>query len=112
MKHSTRTPTKAEAARMDAIKAGPCVACHQLSITSKFPDIHHLLSGGRRRGHAYTIGLCQWHHRGFPFDGCTYEGMRFIYGASLAYGSKPFHERFGSDEELLQIQNELLVMPC
>jgi hypothetical protein len=103
--------TKAEQDRFDRIKAGPCLACLQLGFDLSgqgLVEVHHLLSGGRRRGHMFTIGLCVWSHRGEPFWGCTHAEMRNHYGPSLAEGSKPFHEAFGSDEELLLMQNRLL----
>ena len=108
MKHSTGTPTKAEAARMDAIKDGPCVCCYQLKLASYCPEVHHLLSGNKRRGHLFTVGLCAWHHRGITVDGHTRGTMTALYGPSLALGSKPFHAHFGSDDELLEYQNYLL----
>lgn len=106
--HSTGKPTKAEAARMDAIKAGPCVACHQRGVDSWCPEVHHLLSGGRRIGHMATIGLCSWSHRGVVFEFHSHAEMRETYGPSLAEGSKPFRAAFGTDAELLAIQNALL----
>lgn len=106
--HSTGKPTKAEAARMDAIKAGPCVCCHQRGMFSWAPEIHHLLSGSRRIGHMATVGLCAWHHRAVITFGCTGAEMRDHFGPSLNEGSKPFHAQFGSDDELLAIQDALL----
>lgn len=103
--------TKAEQARFDAIKAGPCIACIQRGIDLSgmgLVEVHHLLSGGRRIGHMATVGLCTWSHRGVPFDFHSHDEMREHYGPSLAEGSKPFHAEFGSDAELLAIQNELL----
>lgn len=108
MRHSTGNPTKAEAARIAAIKDGPCVCCYQLRLPSYCPEIHHLLSGNRRRGHLYTVGLCQWHHRSVAPEGWTAAAMRTRFGPSLAAGSKPFHAEFGSDEELLALQNSLI----
>ncbi len=100
---------RAEQARFDAIKAGPCIACQQRSIPSHTPEVHHLLSGGIRRGHMFTVGLCSWHHRGFVGgDGSWHKTFREMYGPSLAEGSKKFHAEFGDDETLLQQQNELL----
>ena len=32
----------------------------------------------------------------------------YAFGPSVATGSKPFHEMYGSDEELLELQNELI----
>lgn len=106
--HSTSKPTKAEAARMDAIKAGPCVACHQRGVASWCPEVHHLLSGGRRIGHMATVGLCAWHHRAVIAFGCTGAEMRDHFGPSLNEGSRLFHAEFGSDPELLAYQNALL----
>jgi len=106
--HSTGKPTKTEAARMDAIKQGVCVACHQRAIPSYAPEIHHLLSGGRRIGHMATVGLCQWHHRAVISWGCTGQEMREFYGPSLNEGSKTFHAEFGSDAVLLGYQDALL----
>jgi hypothetical protein len=105
---STGTPTQDEAARMAAIKAGPCVACHQRGIRSWCPEVHHLLSGGRRIGHLATVGLCEWHHRAVIAWGCTGAEMRDHFGPSLNEGSKPFHAEFGSDAVLLGYQNALL----
>jgi hypothetical protein len=34
--------------------------------------------------------------------------MDIAYGPSLAHGSKTFHKAFGSDDELLALQNDLL----
>lgn len=104
------TPTKAEAARRDAIKAGPCLACLQppasIDLSGQgLVEWHHLR--GKKR-HDLTVGLCIWHHRGLLFWGCTHEEMRQFYGPALSEGSKPFHEAFGSDADLLATQNDLL----
>lgn len=114
---STTTPTAAEAARIVACKEGLCVACVIWSEMPESPwnlmvypgcDYHHLLSGGRRRGHMFGVGLCPWHHRGLVGFGCTHDEMRSHYGPSLAEGSKPFHAMFGSDEDLIARQDQML----
>lgn len=112
--HSTGKPTKAEAARIVAAKEGPCMACETLALQSlprcdgEGCDYHHMLSGGRRRGHAYGIALCAFHHRGHPLPGMTSGEMRTRYGPSLMDGSRLFHAAFGDDESLLAQQNALL----
>lgn len=106
-----RSRTQEEQARFDAIKAGPCIACHQRGIDLSgqgLVEVHHLLSGGRRIGHMATVGLCVWSHRGELFWGHTHAEMRETYGPSLAEGSRPFHTEFGSDAELLAYQDALL----
>ena len=70
------------------------------------PEVHHLLSGNRRRGHQFTIPLCRWHHRSDSY--ITKSQATELYGPSLALNSKAFHERYGSDDSLLAKTNELL----
>jgi len=117
VKHSTGTPTAAEAARIVACKEGLCVACVIRSEHDDSPqffmvhpgcDYHHLLSGGRRIGHMAGVGLCGWHHRGLVNWGCTHQEMRAHYGPSLMDGSKTFHAAFGSDADLLARQDKML----
>lgn len=93
---------------MDSIKEGPCLCCWMRGLPSVYPEIHHLLSGNKRRGHLFTIGLCAYHHRGYPFHGMTAAESEAYAGPSLAHGSKPFHADFGSDDELLALQDRLL----
>ena len=119
MKHSTGNRTKAEQARFDKLKEmGQCVACYQRGIHGRgYIEIHHLLSGNKRIGHMATVSLCPWHHRGVWESGFDCRQESFIrsvekyaglYGPSLAHGSKPFRAEFGTDAELLAIQNALL----
>lgn len=105
----------AESARMSAIKdLGRCMACESLRAVGlsgcdgEGVDVHHVKSGNMRRGHMYTLGLCIWHHRRYPFEGNTCKEMVVLFGPSLLDGGKAFAEVFGSDEELLDRQNQLL----
>lgn len=110
MKHSTGKPTKAEAARMARLKGMWCIACfHTPHVTPGYrtPEVHHLLSGNRRRGHMFTIPLCPWHHRGEHYDYGP-KDMEQVHGPSLARTSKKFREAFGSDDELLELTNKQL----
>lgn len=111
MSFGGKSRNKAEQARFDAIKAGPCIACLQRGIDLSgqgLVEVHHLLSGGRRIGHMATIGLCCWHHRAQIFAFHDHQEMRDHYGPSLAEGSKPFHAEFGIDSILLEMQNGIL----
>ena len=106
-----RARTQEEQARFDAIKAGNCMACMQRGIDVSgqgLVEVHHLTSGGIRIGHLATVGLCCWHHRSVLYWGMTHDEMREHYGPSLAEGSRPFHAEFGSDAELLELQNDIL----
>lgn len=93
--------TKRDLARFDKLQRIGCIACRQLGVYSQ-ADVHHILSGGRRTGHQATIPLCPYHHRGVGCVGAA------IMGPSLANGSKPFHERFGTQAELLAMVNKML----
>ena len=108
MSFGGKSRNRAEQARFDRIKAGPCLACLQRGIDLSgqwLVEVHHL--AGKKR-HDLTVGLCIWSHRGVPFWGCTHEEMRSHYGPALSEGSKPFRDEFGTDAELLAIQNDLL----
>lgn len=55
--------TKAEREWMDAITRLGCIACILTNRGETPAEPHHLLSGGRRMGHLFTIPLCVGHHR-------------------------------------------------
>lgn len=114
MKHSTGAPTKAERERFAALRELGCICCRMRGLRHWPVEIHHLLSGNRRRGHKFTIPLCDFHHRGQwslvakRHQAAQAKDMRELFGPSLAHGSKPFRAAFGSDDELLARVNELL----
>lgn len=87
------TPTKADLARFDALHRIGCIACLKAGSGYRAPDIHHILSGGFRMGHQFTLPLCPEHHR-FPSTGA-------VVGPSLADGSRVFAAKFGTQMELL-----------
>ena len=105
---------KADRERIERIKNGPCMACLTWARNGQMPgilvqhgcDAHHLLSGGRRRGHDATIALCPWHHRAVATEHQPAPMLRGILGPSLMDGSKVFREAYGTDEELLRLQSE------
>lgn len=98
--------TDADRKRFENFNVIGCIACRLEGLYRVPIEVHHLLSGNRRRGHQFTIPLDKWHHRGESF--LTKKDATDAWGPSLAHGSKPFHERYGSDDELLAKTNELL----
>jgi hypothetical protein len=102
--------TKAHAERFEAIKSLGCLACRKLNLPMFCGPIeaHHLLSGGRRRGHDQCIPLGKWHHQGIPWRTLTTKQMAEAFGPSLRLQSKLFHETFGSDDELLAEAERLI----
>ena len=110
---STGNPTLAEAAWLRMVKEAGCVCCaargYDREPGGPLAEAHHLLSGGIRRGHMHTVGLCAWHHRGrLIVTGWTHATHRRLLGQSLAEGSVPFHEAFGDDDALMAATHALI----
>lgn len=110
---STGNPTRAEAEWLRTVKHAGCVCCaargYDREPGGPLAEAHHLLSGGIRRGHMHTVGLCAWHHRGrLIVTGWTHATHRRLLGPSLAEGSVPFHEAFGDDDALMAATHALI----
>lgn len=111
---STGKPTAAQQRRFGLIKDEDhgCLIAHMLGIGWLPAEIHHFTIGGhhgqKRRGHEYSIGLNSWSHRGEPLQGWTAAECEARLGPSYARSPCAFRERFGSDDELLALQNQLL----
>jgi hypothetical protein len=84
---------------IERIKQLPCVACLQLGYVTYGVDAHHILSGGRRIGDDHVLPLCGIHHRGGRNDGDV---------VSRHPWRKAFIARYGTEESLLEIVNEML----
>src|SRR5260221_519254 len=106
--HSKAKPaTKAEKRRMDAFRDIGCVCCRQDGRQSEYVA-NHLLDGDRRKGHSDTVPECPWHADGIPPDGMSKEAALAIFGPSRKSDKRAFHNRYGSDAELLAYTNLLL----
>lgn len=114
---STGTATIAQSRRIAACKEGVCIACYVWQQHADAPsgfspvhgcDYHHMKSGNVRRGHEFGIGLCVWHHRKHPWEQWTVRETRAWFGPSLMDGGKVFAATYGSDDELLEVQDKLL----
>ncbi|WP_329768936.1 Ref family recombination enhancement nuclease [Stenotrophomonas maltophilia] len=109
---STRKPTIAQQQRMDAITEIGCIVCDALGHGFMPCQVHHLLVGGKhgqkRRGHAFTIGLCPWHHVGEPMAGLSHSACADRYGPSYAREPRRFRQEIGTDDYLLDLQNTLI----
>lgn len=80
---------------MDGLVEIGCVACWIEIRDHVACEVHHVLEGGKRMGHRYTVGLCPWHHRGIPHEGLTAEST------SLALNLRSFRVRYGDDLHLV-----------
>lgn len=94
-----RTPTKEEKRWMDAIVDHGCIACRLDGHEPRPTAVHHILRGGVRMGHLFSLPLCDpGHHQG---------------GQPLSLISRhpdkaAFEERYGTEMELLaQLKVEL-----
>jgi hypothetical protein len=96
-----------------AIRDLGCTCCYLMGYGGVPCEKHHLNAqdrhGGKRRGEAYTVGLCKWHHVGrCHCDGsqrdCPTCHMR--YGPSWHHSAHEFRDTFGSGDDLLAVQNE------
>lgn len=113
---STRNKTKAQLARLDAIKDIGCIVAYSLGIRFGEKPVpaeeHHLTVGGKhgqkRRGHDFTIGLNPWSHRGEPFGGMSAARCEELFGPSYARQPRKFRQEVGSDDYLLDLQNTLI----
>lgn len=98
-KPGKRAPTVVEQKWMDAISRFGCVACWLDGRQPRPTAVHHILRGGRRIGHLFSLPLCDpGHHQN---------------GAALGLVSRhPFKARFeakyGTELELLaRLKKEL-----
>lgn len=104
MHSNAKGPTKSERHRMNRINELGCLLFHRIG-QYRPAEVHHLLDGGVRRGHRFTIGLSAWHHRGVVDPGADVATMTICFGPSLAYGSRLFHAFHGGDDRLLAEQD-------
>ena len=88
-----------------AIRDIGCIVCRERGFGFVPAEKHHLLTTGRhgagkRRGEAYTVGLCAYHNRGIGAPTAEL-------GPSYAREPRRFRCLY-SDDWLLARQNELL----
>lgn len=97
---STTTPTVEESRWMAAISAFGCIVCLRQGRGYVPAAVHHILKGGIRMGHLFTIPLCDpGHHQLAPV--ASGEVSRHPW-------RKEFERRYGTELELLE-QVRLLV---
>lgn len=86
-------PNAAERAWMDAIVAYGCIACRLDGLGFTPPAVHHILRGGQRIGHLFTLPLCDpGHHQGGQPRGMV----------SRHPWKTRFEDRYGTELELLE----------
>lgn len=91
--------TKAEKLRIQrALQLGCCLT----GVTDEPLEVHHLLDGGKRMGHGYTIVIARSAHQNLGL-GVT----------SIAHGSKAFEKTYQTnDRRLWEATQRRLGLPC
>jgi hypothetical protein len=105
------TPTKAEQERIDRMKLLGCPACAFLEIVNVACDLHHILIGGIRAGHWYTIFLCPGHHRG-AWGSEQLELIEPYQRVAISDGRKAFTRIYPSEREMWEMVQARLKLPA
>ena len=90
---------KAELDYHNKIRDLGCIVCKLHFKLHSECDVHHLVSGSRRKGHMEAIGLCPTHHRA---------GINNEFAVSRHPWKREFESRYGTEQELLYITRELI----
>lgn len=96
-------PTVEEKKWLQAIVSFGCVACWLDGRGCVPPAVHHILRGGRRMGHLWTLPLCPGHHQ----DGSGAPGLV----ARHPYKAR-FEAMYGAEEWLLATLQKSLGFQC
>lgn len=93
MHSKAKPPTKAEREWMAWVTEFGCIACYIDGNYGEPCAVHHIVSGNRRMGHLFSIGLCDpGHHQ----NGWS-RGM-----ISRHPWKALFEEKYGTEMELLE----------
>ena len=106
----SKPATVSEKKRMSLIKEQAwCIPCI-LNWTPNRPEttIQHVVEGGKRLGHDQSYGCCGWHHLGIQPETMTRHEAQHFFGPSLAHGKRPFEVIWGSERNLVILQDLLL----
>lgn len=101
--------TNAEKRRFLRLQELGCICCHIEGLGYVPAEIDHIVDKGYRRlsgGHAATIPLCPYHHRGVPPSGFSEDTARGYAGPSKRLHRKLFIKTYGTDRELLAVVNK------
>lgn len=108
MKSSLGSPTKEEKKKIRiCTQEIGCVPCLLRGLGNNPADWHHVLRGGRRVSHSHGFANCPYHHRGIIPLGFTEKQVKEVMGPSMAKNPKDFEEIFGTQDELIDVQNIL-----
>jgi len=99
---------KADSVRIGRMMLLGCCACAVIGIPNHHQiECHHILDGGRRMGHRFTIPLCKGHHQGYftPDQHLILKSEQLV---SIAHGRPLFIKVYGTERKLLEAIDFLL----
>lgn len=112
MKTALAAPTKYETERIEAMKPLGCVACAVLEVPNiNCLELHHILSGGIRMGHWYTIFLCRGHHQG-DWQAAQLEWIEPEKRVAMPDSRRRFNAVYGSERSLWERVQARLKLPA
>lgn len=109
-----KAATTAQVIRFHHIYDLGCIACRLQGVGWVAPGQDHRnncdLAGMKRTdgGHDDTLGLCDWHHQGYPPSGWSMKRAEAELGPSKHLHKKRFLATYGSIQELHDMQEILL----
>jgi hypothetical protein len=106
-----RPPTKYEQERIDAMKPLGCVCCAVLGVPNlEHLELHHILDGGVRMGHWFSIFLCAGHHQGRWTEG-QLDWIEPKQRFAISDGRKRFNAVYGNERSLWERVQKKLKLP-
>jgi hypothetical protein len=108
-------PTKDERERERSARKLGCILSRVrkakgLPVPKGAVEIDHLVKPGKRLGHAFSIPLSSWYHRGVvPYPLTSKPEARELYGAAVSDGSKAFLESHGVTRMELYVETQRLL---
>jgi len=93
--------TREESEYINKILTLGCIICRLEHECFTPPEVHHIIEGGKRKGHLFSIPLCVPHHRG------NSDGSRHPYISRHPYKAR-FEGSYGTEAELLDHVRGLL----
>ena len=86
---------KSEREFQSKVRALGCICCLREGLGDTPAEIHHMLSGGRRRGEMFVLPLCPSHHRN------GLDGRNVMKIVSRDHSQRKFESRHGREDDLL-----------
>ena len=101
----SKPATAQQQQRMERIKLYTgCLPTLILGYPNRHCEVHHIVDGGRRKGHDFTYGVSPWFHRGHG-EGKSNASMTNQCGPSMAVNPREYRLAFGSEDILLATQD-------